>query len=343
MKLYSLLPLFLVSSALSLKCRSQQTCAGHPELCSKPFNKVSFGTTHNAYSYAPPAGSPALNQERSIQQQLDDGIRAFMIDTHKPLKVTSVWDKIIAWFNTTFHRTNAADAPEIQGVHLCHQSCALVDKGTLYDTLKVFRQFLNEHPGEIVTFIIENSDGFAPEQLSPSFKLADLERSAFVPTWEHSPNNQNYTWPTLKEMVDKDQRMVVFVDKNTDTAKVPYLLSEWDYVIETQFSNIHPVKEFPCTQDRPGDHVPRDLLVVNHFAYNRITVAEKNIDIPLTADQLRKYGYNSKDQIQTHLNTCTKVWGADRVPNFITLDYYDVSGSALLDTVNKVNGVSSYV
>ncbi|KAJ1954921.1 hypothetical protein EC988_002166, partial [Linderina pennispora] len=306
MKLLFVLPLILVSSVFSLKCHSQQTCAGHAALCAKPYNKVSFATTHNAYSYAPPAGSPALNQERTIQQQLDDGIRAFMLDTHKPLEITGVWNKIVAWFQTTFHRTNAADAPEIKGVHLCHQSCALVDRGTLYDTLKVFRQFLNENPDEIVTFIIENFDAFEASQLSPSFKLADLERSAFAPTWEHSTSNQNYTWPTLGEMVDRDQRLVVFVDSHTDTAKVPYLLAEWDYVIETPYANIHPVSEFPCTQDRPRDHVPRDLLVVNHFTYNRITIGDSNIDVPLTAKQLQKYGYNSKEQLQTHLDTCTK-------------------------------------
>ncbi|KAJ2803834.1 hypothetical protein H4S07_004375, partial [Coemansia furcata] len=123
------------------------------------------------------------------------------------------------------------------------------------------------------------------------------------------------------------------------TDKVPYILSEWDYVVEIPYANIHPIKEFQCNQDRPHDGVPRDLLVLNHFGYNRLTIAGKNIDTPLTSSQVKEYQYNSLDSLQTHLDTCAKTWGESRVLNFITLDYYDVGNQSIFDIVNKINRV----
>ncbi|KAJ2410042.1 hypothetical protein GGF41_006519 [Coemansia sp. RSA 2531] len=141
-------------------------------------------------------------------------------------------------------------------------------------------------------------------------------------------------------MISDNQRLVVFIDSNAQTDVVPYILPEWEYVVEIPYSNIHPIKEFPCNQDRPRDGMPRDLLVLNHFGYNRLTVAGKNIDTPLTSSQVQENKYNSLGSLQAHLSTCANIWGESRVFNFITLDYYDVGNRSIFDIVDKINRVS---
>ncbi|KAI8326154.1 PLC-like phosphodiesterase [Martensiomyces pterosporus] len=321
-----ILPSFAVAS-------SYAPCNGHAELCDRTYNKVSFACTHNAYSYPPPIGLPVLNQERTIQQQLDDGIRAFMLDVVKPSELSGFWNKVEAWFHYVF----LGKKDTINDVHLCHQSCDLIDKGTLLDTLNTFASFLEAHPREVVTFIIENVSGFKPNDLQPSFAAAGLEKYAYIPEFQPNSQHQNYTWPTLAQLIDKNQRLVVFIDTNADPSQVAYILPEWEYVVEIPYANINPVKEFPCNQDRPRDGVPRDLLVMNHFVYNRLTIGDENIDSPIYPSQIKEHGYNSLQSLNTHLHTCKKAWG-DRVMNFVTLDYYDIGNSSIFKLVDQING-----
>ncbi|KAJ2342470.1 hypothetical protein GGH92_005360, partial [Coemansia sp. RSA 2673] len=188
-----------------------------------------------------------------------------------------------------------------------------------------------------------NVSGFHVNDLKPSFVHSGIEKYAFVPTPTFSANATNhsgYHWPTLGQMISDNQRLVVFIDSNAQTDVVPYILPEWEYVVEIPYSNIHPIKEFPCNQDRPRDGMPRDLLVLNHFGYNRLTVAGKNIDTPLTSSQVQENKYNSLGSLQAHLSTCANIWGESRVFNFITLDYYDVGNRSIFDIVDKINRVS---
>ncbi|KAJ2892208.1 hypothetical protein IWW38_003309, partial [Coemansia aciculifera] len=305
----------------------------------RTYNKVSYGCTHNSYSYAPPAGLPALNQERTIAEQLTDGIRAFMLDVARPTIEETLWERVEIFFRNIFTASKAKDSP----VHLCHGSCALLDKGPLVDTLVVFREFLDKNPNEVITFIIENVSGFKVSELQPSFAQSGIEKYAFIPKPTFAANSTNhvgYQWPTLGQMISEGQRLVVFIDTDAQPDVVPYILPEWEYVVEIPYANIHPIKAFVCNQDRPRDGLPRDLLVLNHFGYNRLTIAGKNIDTPLRPTQIRESQYNTLGSLQAHLSTCAKTWGESRVFNFITLDFYDVGGRAVFDIVDKINGIS---
>ncbi|KAJ2599509.1 hypothetical protein GGF39_002195 [Coemansia sp. RSA 1721] len=299
-----------------------QPCNGHASLCNKHYNQVSFACTHNSYSYPPPATIGVLNQEKSIQQQLSDGVRAFMLDLVRP----------------ELSSDPKTPKEDNDAVHLCHASCLLINKGTLENTLKVFKAFLDKNRREVITFIIENYSEFSVEQVEPSFKSSGIDKYAYVPDFKPNSQKHGYKWPTLKRMVDTNKRLMVFMDDKADVSKVPYILPEWEYVIETPFENISPVEKFPCTQDRPRDGKPRDLLVMNHFAYNRAEIMGKDIDTPLTANQIKQHGYNAAKSLQQQVDTCKTVWGS-RVPNFITVDYYDVGDGDIFDIVNKINGV----
>lgn len=312
-------------------------CNGHKELCTRPYNKVGFACTHNSYSYEPPKTDfPVLNQERSIPQQLQDGVRAFMLDLVKPDPVLSIWDRIKQWYEIhVLHQKSDDSAP----IHLCHTTCEFIDQGPLVDMLRVYRKFLDDNPREIITFIIENTSNFDAAQVQKPFKDSGLDKYAFVPPFkQHKASEQGYPWPTLEQLIAKGQRLVVFMDDHADTQKVPYILPEWDYVIETPYANVNPVSKFPCNQDRPRDHKPRDLLVLNHFAYNRLTIGKENIDMPLEPSQITEHKYNGLESLEDNLKTCRDVWGGQRVVNFLTLDYYNLGNSSIFRAVDKING-----
>ncbi|KAJ2515447.1 hypothetical protein GGI11_003761 [Coemansia sp. RSA 2049] len=331
-------------------------CNGYSELCSRSYNNVSFACTHNAYSSPPPEDYLALNQARSIQEQLDDGVRAFMLDVVRSASdtgtgsntssassgiVSTIINKFKGIFSRQLHhkKESKEEDPTITTVHLCHESCLLVDKGRLVDTLAVFKKFMDANPHEVVTFIIENVSGFTATQLSPSFEQSGLDKYAYAPGFSPRSSHSGYAWPTLAELIDKNKRLVVFIDDKADTSAVPYILPEWEYVVEIPYANINPVKSFPCNQERPRDAVPRDLLVLNHFAYNRITIAGKNIDSPLNPTQVEEHGYNSLKSLSEHLSSCKSTWGS-RVFNFITVDFYDIGAGGIFKAVKLANGLS---
>jgi hypothetical protein len=45
-------------------------------------------------------------------------------------------------------------------------------------------------------------------------------------------------WPTLKEMLDAGQRVVVFMDKGAEDGAVPYILPQFDLVCSLPFPGI---------------------------------------------------------------------------------------------------------
>ncbi|KAJ2158466.1 hypothetical protein GGF46_003751 [Coemansia sp. RSA 552] len=298
-----------------------EPCNGHVELCSRPYNNVSFACTHNAYSYPPPLDLFALNQQNPIEQQLADGVRAFMLDVVKPII------------------SNSNDV--LDSVHLCHESCLLIDKGKFADTLSVIKKFMDENQREVITLIIENAGEFVPEELAPSFEQSGISAYAYTPLFYPTDARNGYPWPTLGRLIEENQRLITFMDDQANTTKVPYILPQWEYVVETPYANVNPVKEFPCNQDRPHDGIPRDLIVMNHFVYNRMTVGDRNIDMPILCIQVEGGGYNGIDSLHQHWETCKTVWGPDRVPNFITLDYYNVGNGGIFQLVDEINGVNN--
>ncbi|HEY0713479.1 MAG TPA: hypothetical protein VGF45_12450, partial [Polyangia bacterium] len=110
-------------------------CNGHAALCDRRFDQVVFPATHNSMSNA---ADPwfAPNQEHGIARQLQDGIRALLIDTY-------------AWRG---------------GLFLCHTACELGNR-PLADGLRDIAGFLRANPNEVLALLIE-------DHISP----ADTER-----------------------------------------------------------------------------------------------------------------------------------------------------------------------
>ena len=78
---------FWIVAALGWGCTSAEPssekgvgCNGHEELCERPLDQVTLAGTHNSMSNED-EGWLAPNQGFGISRQLQDGIRAMMLDT----------------------------------------------------------------------------------------------------------------------------------------------------------------------------------------------------------------------------------------------------------------------
>lgn len=111
-------------------------------------------------------------------------------------------------------------------VHFCHNKCNdpfYLDAGNAVDILMIITNFIQQNPNEVITIFIENFNGNIPAyQINEIFTNSGLINYVFKPT---TPG----VWPTLAEMIDTQQNVVVFTDKLFDPA-YPWYLSLNQYV-----------------------------------------------------------------------------------------------------------------
>lgn len=256
------------------------SCNGSPTLCDRRYDQVAYATTHNAFS-VDSEGFGAANQSRSMRRQLDDGVRGMMLDVYSNL-------------GRTF---------------LCHGTCAL-GRRLLADGLCDITNFLDEHPTEVVTIIFESY-----------VSAADVER-AFTESElieRVRPQQAGAPWPTLRAMIEADQRVVVFTDREGGAR--PWYLNVWAHAWETPFSARTPMELDTCAMNR-GDRA-NPLFIFNHFLTN-----------PLASRDLAQT-VNFNPLLIDRAQRCRRETSA--TPNFITVDYYDIGD--VLAATRTINGL----
>jgi hypothetical protein len=152
-------------------------------------DQMTFLTAHNAYAngvdggFAPPFVNLAKNQTRGIVQQLNDGVRGFMLDIHQ--------------------------TPD--GAILCHNSCTLVSKPVALNVdVQRIVDFLRDNRGEIITVFLEDyvSADVLRAELRKVRGLADVLYRA-----EGVPQNG---WPTRSQLQAANKRLIIFTDHGKD-------------------------------------------------------------------------------------------------------------------------------
>lgn len=149
-------------------------------------------------------------------------------------------------------------------------------------------------------------------------------------------------WPTLSEMILRNDRVVVMLDYGADQDAVPWLLSEFDYQWETPFSPTDPT--FPCTQQRPpnqSDEVSRKrMYMLNHNLNVEIAIAGMNVLVPAYGllDQINAESGNGS--LGLNIQGCEEMWG--RPPNWLLVDYYNFGNfnGSVFEVAARANGVS---
>ena len=219
-----------------------------PQLYHRRYSEQTFIGTHNSVAIRTKDNNWSLsgNQYFNISAQLESGVRLLQAQGHR----------------------HPDGKPEIR---LCHYSCALMDGGSLQEFLRTVLEFLEAHSREVVTLLFVNTGPPLKEWASAYYETgADLV--SYVPPSNKRHGNMNLEdWPTIKEMVNNNQRLVTFLSSGASVDQVPYLLPEYGYLFETNFGIENP-DQYTCLPSRPrweGSYIPDRLSLVNHFLYSR--------------------------------------------------------------------------
>jgi hypothetical protein len=286
-------------------------CNGDRALCGRTFDAVVFPGAHNSMSAAEFVDWMFPNQEMGSVSLLGRGIRALLFDVHYGTPIggriktdldaeavsSAKFDKAVgketvdAAMRIRDRLTGPPTGP--RAAYLCHGFCEL-GATPLVTMLEGVRDFLVENPGEVLVFVIE--DYVAPDDIAAAFRESGLERFVYR-------GGVAGPWPTLREMIDSDQRVVVFGEN--DTKGVPWYHPAFETVQETPYRFLTPV-DFSCRPNRGGATSP--LFQVNHWI--ETTPAPKPTNAAIV---------NAHDFLLARARLCKKERG--KLPNILAVDF----------------------
>lgn len=194
-------------------------CNGHDVLCDRRLDEVTLPGTHNSMSNAD-AGWVFPNQQHGLTQQLQDGVRAFMLDTH-----------------------------ELDGeAYLCHTFCDLGSQ-PLSEGLGEIEAFLEDNPREVVLVIFQ--DGISVE--ATVAVMDEVGLSDRVWAW----SDPSAALPTLGALVDADRRLIVGAESSAPPPA--WYHHAWDLVADTPYS-FDSLDSFSCADHRGTESSPLFLV-----------------------------------------------------------------------------------
>ena len=239
-----------------------------------------------------------FNQYQTLREQLTRGVRGMMLDVY----------------------------PDSGGL-LCHVNC---NNGyiPLSEGLGDLKWFLDTHPNEVLSLIFETY--VTPDFLVTAFRAANLETYAY--------RYDGVRWPTLREMINSNKRLIVFFDKlesdgypidnvSDGYLNARWLHSEWVHASETPYTysvwegeGCQMGADIPnyCRRDRGNEN---GLFVLNHFVAPAQFTA---------ADAVNQYSY-----LRPSARYCQAM--RNRLPNFVAVDFYERAGAGASNTVNLLN------
>ena len=207
----AIVTLTLFSAIVGTRERDARACNGHVELCDRPYDDVVQAATHNAMS-SPDVVPVWPEHDGGLTAQLDAGIRTLLIDTHHwpPLESAAQLaalgqpgePPLPPALGEALLRQVVTVRDGRPGAFLCHIHCAFGAQ-PLVDGLAEVAAFLAANPDDVVTLVIE--DGIPAAETAAAFDAAGL--AGFV----HAQRRLG-PWPTLGELIDRGERLVVFAE-----------------------------------------------------------------------------------------------------------------------------------
>jgi hypothetical protein len=307
-------------------------CNGREALCDRALPDVALAATHNSMS-APEPGWFSSLQERPIATQLEDGIRGLLFDTHYADRLSN--GRTRTYFSTEgptraigqdgVSEESAAAALRLRaragfrgegerGMYLCHTFCEL-GATPLAGVLDDIHAFLVTHPADVL--VIVNQDYVTPEDFVGAVRAAGLDRYVFTP-----PRG---AWPTLGEMIERDQRLVLLAENRAGAAPW-YQLAYERLVQETPFTFKSPEAlldggDATCASNRGPDDAP--LFLINHW------VNTDPVPRPAHADVV-----NAFEPLLRRARACSRLRG--QRPNLLAVDFY--TRGDVFAVVDALNG-----
>ena len=220
----------------------------------------------------------APNHIYAIPTQLQDGIRALNIDTY--------------WWEDE--------------AYMCHGYCEIGAQPLQWATDSI-ADFLQQEPNTVLLITLQST--LTAEQTLVPFAASGLSTELY--------HHQQQDWPTLWELIEMQQRVVLF--SNHDGGHIDGYMSQWEHWVDNPYSATE-VSDFACHVDR-GDTETATLYNINHFLTN-----------PIATPQLAEAA-NTHDVLREHLYRCIEETG--RKPNQLLVDFYSIG--ATLSVVEEYN------
>ncbi|HET6548054.1 MAG TPA: hypothetical protein VFG79_06360 [Solirubrobacter sp.] len=298
------------------RARAVGACNGSQALCDRPLDRVAFVGTHNSMAADGEPGWLFAAQDAGIPAQLEDGVRALMIDTHygfaTPRGVTTalgsgsksrgkIADAVSEHFVRTAERLRNRIGRRAEGtreVFLCHAYCE-VGATRAVDALAEVHRFLVTHPEEVLILSIEDDTSAA--DTAKVIRDSGLIREVY-----HGPAGP--PWPTLRELIERDERVLVLVEYDPGTE--PWMHRQDELVQETPFHfDTAAALAAPDTCRPNRGDTAGSLFLVNHW------VDTSPAPRPSIADEVNARGFLGR-----RLARCERERGM--LPNIVAVDFY---------------------
>ncbi|XP_042413871.1 PI-PLC X domain-containing protein At5g67130-like [Zingiber officinale] len=253
----------LASRDVRLRCTRVKPSDPKSKGTGLPFNSYSWLTTHNSFARLGQkslTGTPILtpeNQQDSITDQLNNGVRGLMLDMYD--YENDIW--------------------------LCHSFGGNCYNFTAFqpaiNVLKEIQMFLQVNPSEVITIFIEDYVT-SPKGLTRVFNSSGLMKYWF-PVSRMPKNGGN--WPLLSDMITRNQRLLVFTSKSSKEASEE-IAYEWRYVVENQYGD-EGMKLGYCpsrAESLSMNSSSRSLVLMNYFpSLPNVATACKHNSAPLVS------------------------------------------------------------
>ncbi len=308
--------LVLFSVVMSTRPTDERACDGHVELCARRYDEVTTAATHNSMS-SPDVVPVWPEHDGGLTDQLDAGVRTLLIDTHHwpPVQSAAQLAAAVDDDGRTLPPALAGALFELRadlragrpGAFLCHNHC-IFGAQPLGDGLGEIHDFLVANPDEVVTLIIQ--DQIPAAETAAAFEAADLTRFVYH-------HRQGRRWPTLGEMIDDGERLVVFAEH--EGPPPDWYANAFEQMQETPFLFLSP-EAFSCVENR-GDPTT-SLFLMNHWV-QRVA--------PDRADSVR---VNRLDVLVDRARECERERG--RRPNYLAVNFYDIGD--VVEAADVLNG-----
>ena len=175
-------------------------CNGSNDLCNKRYNEVAYLTTHNAFN-SKQDRFLFPNQKSNIAEQLNNGVRALMIDVY-----------------------------DDNGSTVVYHAYKFLGSQPLSVYLNDIKYFLDNNPNEILTLILET--------YTSSNAIENEINKVGLLKYLHT-QDVNSLWPKLQIMIDSNKRLVILSDKNDGNEKQSWYHYMWNFAVENKYGEIN--------------------------------------------------------------------------------------------------------
>jgi hypothetical protein len=241
-------------------------------------------------------------------------VRALLVDTHywdTKAKVENTLSELSPELRPVAEKALARLGIEDRdGAYFCHMACGL-GSTAIEQTLADIRIFLEENPREVLIVVIQ--DAISPVDTEQAFAEAGLDTYLFT----HRPGE---AWPTLREMIEADQRLVVMAEENGPPPD--WYQNVWENTMETPYTFIN-YDDFSCAVNR-GD-TGKPFFLLNHWIQRG---SPNRVDASIV---------NEYEFLLNRARQCAEERG--KIPNFIAVNFYQ--NGDVFRVVDELNGVAS--